>query len=886
MATEPYNPIPDVAPEARPPDDYQNVQANPSSFGGLIAQGVEKFGEGASKAGLFFGEVQTDDAVNGAMTSANKSLNDFLAKNGRDALDAQGPTQKAIDDAFASGRAGLSTPQQQYQYDQTIRTFQQRYLSGKMATHADEQAKAYGQTVNADSLKLALDGVTNTADDPAQVEAWKDKARQAAFRSVHLAGNENDPVAVKAAIQSADMAVYKTQAEVIAVKDPVRALALVEEHKADLGPYYHELANQFRARADQQQGTSAGQTALTGAAAKVGATTPPGVTDPKFVRYNGFLGSGDVQSALRLSEGLRTNAYMDESPGHPELNHWAIGYGMHQIVRPDGTTEEVTAFTKITPEEAERNLGIQAAKAAQTAQTAIGPAWSSMAPGAKAALTSVVYNYGHVPNDIATAAQGDDANALASAIASHAHDNAGVNSQRRLAEAGAVLGKFGLSGPEATTTPQPTMTMPAAGTDQSVATPPSASTAAPVAPTLDTQPPAPPQPIHERTKAEAFSQIDEQERTGALNPAAAQHARAYVNQQIAAQQIAEAEDAKAKKEKSDKALDDYVTRYLNGDNTAALYNQVANDHNLLPEVRLNFGKAIEKTADVGVEQAAKTYGPGFWDAYKKVAAPSGDPDRIADASELLKRAGPGGDLTLAGVDKLMSEMQKNQRSVNDQAVSTAKMGLLHYAQGKLSFEQDIGPIKIRDPKGEAIFNAQFIPKFEAAYDAMLKKTDDPWAFLTKDNVDKMLEGMRPKAEMDQARVLATGEAVGQSPLTPQQPAPPPPAGVDPTGWTAVISQPPLTATGTPWPMTNWGAAINALRADPAPAKIKAFDEWFGPSGYSAEAILGRLVRKTTTTPNREVAPAQDLFGEPPEAPSQHPQAAAPQTFGMPPLELR
>lgn len=877
MATEPYNPIPDVAPEARPPDDYSNVQATPSSFGGLIAQGAEKFGEGASKAGLFFGEVQTDDAVNGAMTSANKSLNKLLSMRGDDALRAGPSIQDEINAAFKNGHDNLSTPQQQYQYDQTVRTFQQRYVSGKIATHLDEQAKAYGQKVNADSLKLALDGVSNSADDPKQVEAWRDKAQQAAFRTVHMEGNENDPVAVEAARRNADMAVYKTQAEVVGVNHPERAMALVEEHKAELGPYYYELANQFRARTNEVNGIAAGKKSLGDATVKVAATTPPGVTNPTFVKYNNLLGAGDVQSALRLSESLRTNAYWD-------VNHWRTGYGSDTVTRADGSIEPVTATTQITPADAERDLQRRTGLAAQAAQTQIGSAWDGMAPGAKAALTSVVYNYGHVPRDIAAAAQGGDANALASAIASHAHDNQGVNSQRRLAEAGAVLGKFGLSGPEATTTPQPTMTMP--GADQSVATPPSASTAAPVAPTLDTQPPAPPQPVHERTKAEAFSQIDEQERTGALNPAAAQHARAYVNQQIAAQQIAEAEDAKAKKEKSDKALDDYVTRYLNGDNTAALYNQVANDHNLLPEVRLNFGKAIEKTADVGVEQAAKTYGPGFWDAYKKVAAPSGDPDRIADASELLKRAGPGGDLTLAGVDKLMSEMQKNQRSVNDQAVSTAKMGLLHYAQGKLSFEQDIGPIKIRDPKGEAIFNAQFIPKFEAAYDAMLKKTDDPWAFLTKDNVDKMIEGMRPKAEMDQARVLATGEAVGQSPLTPQQPAPPPPAGVDPTGWTAVISQPPLTATGTPWPMTNWGAAINALRADPTPEKIKAFDEWFGPSGYSAEAILGRLVKKTTTTPNREVAPVQDLFGEPPEAPSQHPQAAAPQTFGMPPLESR
>jgi hypothetical protein len=76
-----------------------------------------------------------------------------------------------------------------------------------------------------------------------------------------------------------------------------------------------------------------------------------------------------------------------------------------------------------------------------------------MSPGAKAALTSVVYNYGHVPGDIAEAATSGDANALARAIANHAGDNAGANFNRRNAEANAVLGRFGVSGVEGVAPP-------------------------------------------------------------------------------------------------------------------------------------------------------------------------------------------------------------------------------------------------------------------------------------------------------------------------------------------------------------------------------------------------------------------------------------------------
>ena len=158
----------------------------------------------------------------------------------------------------------------------------------------------------------------------------------------------------------------------------------------------------------------------------------------KFQRYNQFLNGGDVQSALRLSEGLRTNAYWD-------VNHWRTGYGSDTVTRADGSIEPVTATTQITPADAERDLQRRTGLAAQTAQAAVGAGtWAAMAPGAQAALTSVVYNYGHVPSDIAAAA--GDASAIAAAIAKHASDNGGVNFQRRNAEANAVLGKFGLSG--------------------------------------------------------------------------------------------------------------------------------------------------------------------------------------------------------------------------------------------------------------------------------------------------------------------------------------------------------------------------------------------------------------------------------------------------------
>ena len=52
----------------------------------------------------------------------------------------------------------------------------------------------------------------------------------------------------------------------------------------------------------------------------------------------------------------------------------------------------------------------------------------------------------------------------------------------------------------------------------------------------------------------------------------------------------------------------------------------------------------------------KTYGVGFWDAYRRVHLPDSDPNKLTDPSALYPMAGPGGGLTVAGVDKLSAEI--------------------------------------------------------------------------------------------------------------------------------------------------------------------------------------------------------------------------------------
>ena len=343
-----------------------------------------------------------------------------------------------------------------------------------------------------------------------------------------------------------------------------------------------------------------------------------------------------------------------------------------------------------------------------------------------------------------------------------------------------------------------------------------------------------------------------------IDPNVRQHALAYVNQQMTAQQVAEEQDTKAKKDASDKAMDGYVSRMLTGQNTGNMVNEIANDPNLTPEVKWHLGEAVQKASGSDVQAATQTYGPGFWKAYQQVTAPMNDPSRISDPSVLLRMAGtdvdPEHSLTLAGVQKLQQMLKENSESVDKASVNSAKTSMLSYAKSKLSFEQDTGPVKIRDPEGEEIFNTKFVPKFEKAYSDWMKAGKDPFDFLTQENVDKLRGGMRDKSKMETARLNATGESTDAD-----QPIPPAPDGIDEKAWQRIIASPPRGNAG-PWPADQWAKAINRLRETPTPEFKAAFDQKFGPSGYTADAILKRL--PPSRAPHRISARKECLLRKP------------------------
>ena len=788
-AQNPYSPVQSVEPNAAPPDDYQHIQATPESFGALSAQGKEKLGAGQERVGgalentsnqafsvqKFYGQVAADNASNDFQDFTTKLLHGdpnkpgpdgqpdtgYMGKRGADALYARPTVEQAIDDKLKEIRSTLTSPEQQLQFD----NFSRRYRSGvveKIGTHADGQATEWASGVNTATSSLVATHIANNPDDEESFKHDVEDMRSSFVKNAHLRGGS--PEAVADAIQKADQTAITARLNAIAVKDPARAMALLEKNRAMAGLQYDNLATAYRARADQQTGDAAANEALKKTYA------PP--TPDAGVRY-AVLGqagapygvSPDYLQRVHEIEGNGTSSAGAKGP-FQFMDKTAQQYGLKN---PNDWAESADAAARLT---ADNRKALTGSLGRPPTDAELYIAHQQGSGGAAALLANPNVRAGSLVGDAAIRQNGGDPDAPAIAFTS-------MWSQ-----------KFNAS---------PTAAQSAS------------------------------------RKSAAFQTIMAD---ASLSDVARQHAIVRVNQQIAAQQVAEEEDTKARKIRSDTAMDGFVQRMLTGQNTKNIVNEIAADPNLTPEVKWTLGQAAEHRAGDDLQAAASSYGPGFWNAYKAVTANSDDPSKITDVTALLKMAGPEVDpehrITLEGVQKLAQTMSASQKSVQDASVVQTKAGLLNYAKSKLSFEQDTGPIKIRDPKGEQLFNAQFIPKFEAAYDQWVKAGKNPYEFLNQKNVDELMKGMRNPSEMAQDRLKATGEE------PPNEAMPDAPVGVDAKPWQRIMASPPKLPNGQTWPMANWSTAITRLRENPTPEMQAAFDKKFAPSGYTAKDILGRL----------------------------------------------
>jgi tape measure domain-containing protein len=148
----------------------------------------------------------------------------------------------------------------------------------------------------------------------------------------------------------------------------------------------------------------------------------------------GISGATDSVQAtatiLRRFEGFRTDPYWD-------VNALRIGFGSDTKTDLDGNVTRVDANTRVTVEEANRDLIRRIeTEFMPRARAAAGPRFDTFTPAQQAALTSIAYNYGSLPGRVASVIQsGGSIEDIARAIADLGSDNNGVNRNRRAQEA-------------------------------------------------------------------------------------------------------------------------------------------------------------------------------------------------------------------------------------------------------------------------------------------------------------------------------------------------------------------------------------------------------------------------------------------------------------------
>lgn len=654
MAALPQNiGIPEVAPSATPPNDYQTERANPNTFGANVSEAEQSVGQGLSKTGQFFGQIAADNATNEFQSQSSKLLNGdpnqmvtgpdgqqqqdtgYLGLKGRAALDARPAIDQKLNDLTKKIRGGMQTADQQLEFDNNTRRYRAQYLDGKIGTHADQQANVWYAEVNKASGTLALNHIANNADSDDEYLHGKEDTRKAYVRQAQLLGG--GPELVNDAIRRADQASVKTRVEAMSVKNPVQANQFLDAHKNEVGELYDNISAQLRTRVNEQTGIGAADQAVQEAsAARIPSAVQPGAVPP-------------ITKAI-LDQELSDRVSINGAVGPAQI----LPATFAQYAKPGEDINNPTDNKAV----AQRIIGDYSQR------------------------------YNGDPDRVAVAYFSGPGNvAPAGSPTPWIRDTKDGNGKSVSSYVSDIQSRTGGQAPIAS------------------------------------------------LKASAYQRAIELTKD---NPEAQRVALARINSQYTAAQVAADQTAAAKKAASDDAANGYVSAIIDGKAPPDTAHRIATDPNLDWHVKDDLQKAfLANQSDA--DKANKAYGDGFWKAYQQITSAPNDPGHVDSVQTLLGRAGPGGDLTLAGISKL-GEVFKEQKTPEGAAVTEMKKGAIAYAKHLLSFEEDYGGgMRIPDPKGMDAFNVGFIPAFYKAYESGVAAGKTPYQLLSKDSPDFIVD---------------------------------------------------------------------------------------------------------------------------------------------------
>jgi hypothetical protein len=139
-------------------------------------------------------------------------------------------------------------------------------------------------------------------------------------------------------------------------------------------------------------------------------------------------------SLIKSFEGFSSHAKIDSD------GRFRAGFGSDTFTRQDGSIGQVTSKTVVTLDDAVRDLERRVVEFQNVVKQQIGAErFAEFSARQQAALTSIAYNYGKLPDRIVEAVKHGTSQQIATAVQGLAGDNGGINAKRRNKEA-AILG--------------------------------------------------------------------------------------------------------------------------------------------------------------------------------------------------------------------------------------------------------------------------------------------------------------------------------------------------------------------------------------------------------------------------------------------------------------
>tara|TARA_B100000035_G_scaffold300641_1_gene296516 strand:+ start:162 stop:1799 length:1638 start_codon:yes stop_codon:yes gene_type:complete len=149
-------------------------------------------------------------------------------------------------------------------------------------------------------------------------------------------------------------------------------------------------------------------------------------------------GGGGGNATEQAKDLIRDKEGFEEMP-YWDVNAYRAGYGSDTYTTESGEVKRVQKGVPITRADAERDIERRVTKEFMpAARRGVGEdVWNKLSPTAKAALTSIAYNYGSLPRSLQEAARssGGDVEVIARAVEGLKSDNGGINAGRRQREA-------------------------------------------------------------------------------------------------------------------------------------------------------------------------------------------------------------------------------------------------------------------------------------------------------------------------------------------------------------------------------------------------------------------------------------------------------------------